>query len=138
MKLKNNKGFTGIDISVAIVVFIIFSSIVITLFYNTTITSKKIERKAIATNLCINIVETLKECEFDSLTTTGDTPTLISLETLRTISGETLEIPNGYEAQITIENYKGENIIKILEVIINYKENNKTEEVKIETLIKNI
>ena len=138
MKLKNDKGFTGIDISVATVVFIIFSSIVITLFYNTTITSKKIERKAVATNLCVNLIETLKECEFDSLTTTEDTPTVMSLETSKTISGKTIEIPNGYDAKITIENYKGENVIKILEVIINYKENNKTEEVKIETLIKNI
>ena len=136
MKIKNNKGFTGIDISIATVIFIIFSSIMVTLFYNTAVTSKKIERKTTATSLCIDIIETLKECPFDSLTNTEDTS--MSIETLQTISGKTIEIPNGYIAKIIIEDYKEENVIKILKVTINYKENNKTEGVTIETIVKNL
>lgn len=136
MKLKSNKGFTGIDISVAVVVFIIFSSVVATLFYNYVITSKKIERKTIATNLCIEIIEALKESPFDELIKTSETP--MSIEDLQTISGKTINLPNGYVPEINIEDYKDENIIKILRVTISYKENNKTDDITIETLVKNI
>lgn len=136
MKFKSNKGFTGIDISVATVIFIIFASIVATLFYNTTVTSKKIERKTTATNLCIEIIEALKGSPFDKLTKTEDAP--MNIENLQTISGKTINVPNGYVPEITIEDYKDENVIKILRVTISYKENNKTEEITIETLVKNI
>lgn len=136
MNLKNNKGFTGIDISVATIVFIVFASILATLFYNTEITAKKIERKTVATNLCIEIIEALKESPFDKLTKTEETS--MDIETLQTISGKTINLPNGYVPKIIIEDYKEESVIKILRVTISYKENNKNEEITIETLVKNI
>lgn len=136
MNLKNNKGFTGIDISVATIVFIVFASIISMLFYNMAVSSKKIERKTVATNLCIEIIEALKESPFDKLTKTEETS--MDIETLQTISGKTINLPNGYVPEIIIEDYKEENVIKILRVTISYKENNKNEEITIETLVKNI
>ena len=136
MKFKSSKGFTGIDISVATIILIIFSSIVATLFYNNTITSKKMERQSIATSLCIEIIEALKESPFDELPETNENA--MTIETLQAISGKTINIPNGYVPNIIIEDYKNKNVIKILRVTISYKENNKTEEVKLETLVKNI
>ncbi len=136
MNLKNNKGFTGIDISVATIVFIVFASIISMLFYNMAVSSKKIERKTVATNLCIEIIEALKESPFDKLTKTEEAS--MDIETLQTISGKTINLPNGYVPEIIIEDYKEENVIKILRVTISYKENNKNEEITIETLVKNI
>ena len=136
MNLKNNKGFTGIDISVATIVFIVFASIISMLFYNMAVSSKKIERKTVATNLCIEIIEALKESPFDKLTKTEEAS--MDIETLQTISGKTINLPNGYVPEIIIEDYKEENVIKILIVTISYKENNKNEEITIETLVKNI
>lgn len=136
MNLKNNKGFTGIDISVATIVFIVFASIISMLFYNVAVSSKKIERKTVATNLCIEIIEALKESPFDKLTKTEEAS--MDIETLQTISGKTINLPNGYVPKIIIEDYKEENVIKILRVTISYKENNKNEEITIETLVKNI
>ena len=136
MNLKNNKGFTGIDISVATIVFIVFASIISMLFYNMAVSSKKIERKTVATNLCIEIIEALKESPFDKLTKTEETS--MDIETLQTISGKTINLPNGYVPKIIIEDYKEESVIKILRVTISYKENNKNEEITIETLVKNI
>ena len=136
MKAKCNKGFTGIDITIATIVFIIFVSIIVSLFYNLSITSKKIERKTIATNLCIEIIEAMKQTSFDDLNTTESVP--MDVDTLETLSGKTIDIPNGYIPQIIIEDYNNENIIKILKVTISYKENNNMEEITIETLIKNI
>ena len=136
MNLKNNKGFTGIDISVATIVFIVFASIISMLFYNMAVSSKKIERKTVATNLCIEIIEALKESPFDKLTKTEEAS--MDIETLQTISGKTINLPNGYVPEIIIEDYKEENVIKILRVTISYKENNKNEEITIETLVKSI
>lgn len=136
MNLKNNKGFTGIDISVATIVFIVFASIISMLFYNMAVSSKKIERKTVATNLCIEIIEALKESPFDKLTKTEEAS--MDIETLQTISGKTINLPNGYVPKIIIEDYKEESVIKILRVTISYKENNKNEEITIETLVKNI
>lgn len=136
MNLKNNKGFTGIDISVATIVFIVFASIISMLFYNMAVSSKKIERKTVATNLCIEIIEALKESPFDKLTKIEEAS--MDIETLQTISGKTINLPNGYVPKIIIEDYKEESVIKILRVTISYKENNKNEEITIETLVKNI
>ena len=136
MKFKSSKGFTGIDISVATIILIIFSSIVATLFYNNTKKKKKMERQSIATSLCIEIIEALKESTFDELPETNENA--MTIETLQAISGKTINIPNGYVPNIIIEDYKNKNVIKILRVTISYKENNKTEEVKLETLVKNI
>ena len=106
------------------------------LFYNMAVSSKKIERKTVATNLCIEIIEALKESPFDKLTKTEEAS--MDIETLQTISGKTINLPNGYVPKIIIEDYKEENVIKILRVTISYKENNKNEEITIETLVKNI
>lgn len=136
MKLKNNKGFTGIDIAIATIIFIVFISIITNLFYNLSTTAKKIERKTIATNLCINIIETIKQTDFDKLTSTDDVE--MNIDTLETLSGKTIEIPDGYTPEIIIEDYNNENVIKILNVTISYKQNKNTEKITIETLVKNI
>ena len=51
MKLKDNKGVTGIDVAIATLILIAFVSLITGLFYNLTSTSKRIERKSTATSL---------------------------------------------------------------------------------------
>lgn len=137
MNLKNNKGFAGVDVAVATVIFIVFVSLVASLFYNTANTSKKIQRKATATNLCIEIIEALKASNFDDLAdTTEDNP--MTIETLNSISGRNIEIPDGYNQQIHIEDTIGDNLVKVLKVTVSYQQKNNVEDVMIETLVKNI
>ena len=46
MNLRNQKGFTGADVIIAVLVIAVFGSIIIGLYNNYTIVSKEVERKA--------------------------------------------------------------------------------------------
>ena len=67
MKLKNNKGFTGVDVAVSLVILLIFISFVAALFYNVSNTSKRMERKTQATNIAIEFIEAMKATPFETL-----------------------------------------------------------------------
>lgn len=68
MNLRKSNGFTGIDISIAIIIVIIFTGIITTVLYNFAIESKKVERKEQATSIMIDILEYAKGTSFENLT----------------------------------------------------------------------
>ena len=68
MNLRKNNGFTGIDISIAIIIVIIFAGVITTILYNFAIESKKVERKEQATSIMIDILEYAKGTNFENLT----------------------------------------------------------------------
>ena len=37
--MRNNKGFTGVDIAVSVVIFTIFVTVIASMFYNLSVTS---------------------------------------------------------------------------------------------------
>lgn len=130
MKLKSNKGFTGVDVAIATLIFIIFVTFIGSLFYNISNTTKKMERKTTATNLAIEIIEALKVTQFDELNSS------LKLENVKNSSGESITVPTGYNVAISVEDYKNGNIVKIISVVVSYKNKNDIEDVKIETLVK--
>ena len=58
--MKSNKGFTGVDIAVAVVILIIFVSVISAMFYNLSVTERRIQRKTEATNTAIRVIEAMK------------------------------------------------------------------------------
>ena len=60
MKLKNNKGFTGVDVAVSLVILLVFIAFISALFYNVSTTTKRIERKTQATDIAIAFIEAMK------------------------------------------------------------------------------
>lgn len=60
MKLKKENGFTGIDITIALLILTISISIIATLTFNISSNSQKIERKTEATNIAIDVIEKIK------------------------------------------------------------------------------
>ena len=60
-KFKSNKGITGIDATIAIVIIMIFVPLVATLFSNIYNITKKADRKVTATNLAIQAIESIKQ-----------------------------------------------------------------------------
>ena len=142
MKFKDNKGVTGVDLSIAIVILIVFISFIAALFYNLSYTAKEIERKSTATNIAIKVIEALKATQFEDLTQTlseeDGNSTFIKLteSDLDTLISE--KIPNGYTVRIFIQDYNSENIIKIIKVEVTYKQRSNTENITIETLVKNV
>lgn len=154
MNLKDNKGITGVDVAVATVILIVFVSLVAGLFYNLSSTSKSIERKSTATNLAIEVIEALKITDFTVLYEYEAVQKEMTSEELETLTGKTIEIPNGYTVAISITNPEtdGEEdltmgeYVKIVTSEVSYltsKDLNNdgykdVETIKIETLVKNI
>ena len=136
MKLKNCKGISGVDITISIGILIIFVSLIAGLFYNLASSSKQIERKAVATNLAIEIIEALKVTDFSNLNSTEKNQ--MTIEQLNEYSSKQISIPKEYTTKILIENYKNEDILKTLRVEVSYEVNNQIETIDIETLVKNI
>lgn len=138
MKLKNNKGVTGVDIAVSVVILIIFISLISGLFYNTAVTTKKIDRKTEATNLAISVIERMKLVDFADLenTKTGDDDGRKGINESNISTLADLDIPNGYKVEVAVEDYDDGSAAKIIRAYVTYMENNQNQETKIETLKK--
>lgn len=152
MKLKNNKGFTGVDIAVSLVILLIFVSFIAALFYNLSNTSKRVERKTQATNIAIEFIEAMKATPFNNLLAVSDNykiPTTITKEDFKNLTEKEINIPNGYTVKISIQNPKDSSgtesvemgqVMKIITAEVTYRIGNTDtdEKVVIETLVKNI
>ena len=128
--MKRNKGFTGVDIAVSVVIFTIFVTVIASMFYNLSVTENRIQRKTEATNLAIKVIETMKVIEFDKLTegmTINDINNLIT---------DKIEVPNGYNVTVGVDNSTYPDVIKIISVQIDYKLGKQDETINIETLVK--
>lgn len=125
MNLRNNRGFTGVDISIALVIMVLLVGIITSLVYNFGITSKEINRKSEATYLAIQVIEGIKQMKYEEIIedTNGGT-TISSIESL---TGQVFEVKNGYTVTVNIENYRDrmgdstlEDVIKIAKVTVQY------------------
>lgn len=102
MKIKNNKGFVGVDASIAIIILLIFIPTISAMIYNINKENKSIERKSQALNFAVNVMETTKKIELQDL----------SLEKIET------EIINFYNEGVIISN------TELTDGIINIEKNN--------------
>lgn len=60
MYIKNERGFSAIDISIAIICITIFMAVIANLLVNINLYSKNIERKTVATSYAIQEIEEIK------------------------------------------------------------------------------
>lgn len=67
MKVKSEKGYTGIDIAISVVVLFIFVSIIATLSYNFNSTAKQIELESDATEIAVVEIEKMKNLSFEDI-----------------------------------------------------------------------
>ena len=68
MKIKNNKGFVGVDTSIAIIILLIFIPTITAMIYNINKENKNVERKSKALNFAVNVMETAKGIGMKDLT----------------------------------------------------------------------
>lgn len=165
MKFKNNKGITGVDLSVALIIIVLFVGIISSLVYNFAVSSRNINRKATATDIAIYKIEKIKQnfinnngvtepddygnilYEYAELNeSTGDI-------TLHDASTDAYKTPYKVETKIIkyahynessyIQGLSNEdkdrilqeNLLKIVEVTVSYSSGNKEENVQIKTAI---
>ena len=136
-KIKDNKGITGIDATIAVVILMIFIPLVTSLFANIANMSKKVERKAIATDIAIQAIETAKQkINFNKDIEIGLIPNteIFNGENGKYKYSENGDntFPKGYEVSVEItKEIKGKGI----EVIVKYLENGNEEELKLKTTV---
>ena len=130
--MRKDNGFTGVDIAVSVVILIIFVSVIGTMFYNLSVTERRIQRKTEATNTAIRTIEAMKAIPFDQLAEG------MTLEDINNLSTNKIEVPNGYKVTVGVDNTTYKDVVKIISVNIDYQNGNQAENVNIETLVRNL
>lgn len=130
MKLNNNRGITGIDISVALGILILFVSIIASLSYNFVTSSRNVERKTRATYMAIEIIEDIKQIDYNSIIN-GE----MQIADIEQLTGKTINKYDGYTATISSALYDQNDVLKIVTVKIEYTVGKTLENVEIKTAI---
>ena len=135
MKIKDEKGFSGIDITVAVIIILLFMSLITTVFYNITISSKTLERKTEATYIAVDVIEKIKALNYDDIAVKTYDDTNI---------GDIIDGYNateGYSLSVTIDNYKPKevqyenDVVKTINVKVEYKIGKNIESVELNTTV---
>lgn len=128
MCFKNEKGYTGIDIAISVVVLFIFVSLIAFLSYGFNSSAKELELKSQALNIAIDEIEKIKS-----------TITMDNINTLDTQTKETTT--QGFYQTITIKDYadinlsKTPGLVKRITVKIQYMFQNKQQTIELSTLV---
>ena len=115
MKIKNNqKGYSLIDVTVAILVITIFTGIIASLFVQISYNSSMIQLQSVAYNYAIRVLELTDRLPYKQVD-----------ETLNETIKDTLQIAENFDMQIQVTNYKGEysakkDLIKTVNVTVTY------------------
>ncbi len=112
--IKSNSGFTMTDLVVALIIFLIFSGLVVTAFYSSYVVNSKTKITASATNYSIQILEDIDKITYDEVQNGME-------NTYR----QKFSIPDGYSLKMKVTNYNEgndkEDLIKNVELTIEYK-----------------
>lgn len=141
MKIKSNKGFTGIDIAISVVVLFIFVSLIAVLVYNHNSSSQELELKSEATYLAIDEIEKVKNKGFEKYETLNEESTQDTEGNLLNQSVET--DTEGFYKTIIVKDYtdlegnenKIPNLVKQVTVKITYMFKAKEQSVELTTIL---
>ena len=130
-KFINNKGITTGDIVISVIIIIIFVTIITNSFYNYYISVESKKRKTIAVNTVIDIIEGVEAMKYSEVNDT-------SVKALV----DNIVKDKAYVVTTTVQNYKDmpnnsekQDVIKILNVKIEYLVNKKEEVFEVKRLI---
>lgn len=134
-KLKEEKGITGIDIIVSVIIITMFVAIIAVIFSNITSNSKGIDRKTEATYKAISLIEEIKNAGIENV------DKFIDAEGSSILDEE--KNPTPYTKKVTVIDYtemegnedKIPGIVKKVTVEVSYQNGGKTEKVELSTLL---
>lgn len=138
--MKDEKGYTGVDIAISVVVLFIFVSIIANLSYSFNSSSKEVALKAQATSLAIDEIENMKKKDFEEIKEKGkekEDTTYITREEFQE------EENQGFYKSIEIEDYvlnhpeKIAGLVKKVTIKIEYMFKNKQQTVQLSTILAN-
>lgn len=131
----DNKGFTATDIIISVIIIVLFVSIITSSFYNYYISTQAKNRKTMATNTIIDVIENVEMMNYDEVTLDSVNDLIEKLTSDGTI-------PSGYAVSASLQNYNEiagnegkKDLIKILKVKVEYDISDKQENFEITRLI---
>lgn len=135
-KMKSQKGFTTMDATIAIIIITISLGLITTVVYNNYTQILSTHKNSMATFYAVEVLEQANKLEYDDIYLS---------EGIRTSEqdGTILDIPidSSYTVNLNISKYNNiegnidkQDLIKILEVIVKYTDNNIEKNISIKTL----
>ena len=138
MKLRSEKGFTGIDISISVVIIFIFVSIIAALIAQVNSKSREISLKNDATYIAINEIEKVKSNGLEEYVgkSEADGNNVIC-------ENEEIENEEGFYKTITVLDYADvekdeeieKDVVKKVTVKISYMFRNEEQKVELSTIV---
>lgn len=140
---KTNKGFTVIDIGIAVTVIVIFSAVITSVSYNVFLSETEARRTAVAVNYAVDIFENIGVLDYDDVNPSSGK--IFDVDSLENFTQSSTETENGvqkifgsvgtYEIELDIEDYNDMDLIKIITLKINYPiSKNHTEKLELQRL----
>ena len=137
--MKSEKGFTGVDIAISVVVLFIFVSLIISLIYGINSSSKEVELKSEATALAVEEIENIKTKKIETLESELDNQEIKYGASEQ--EAETQQIKDGFYRRIIIQDYndldksKVPDIVKKVTVQILYRFKAQEQKVELSTVL---
>lgn len=124
MKIKSEKGITGTDITVGIILFLLASSVIFTLFHNIYMTVIEIKIHEVAVGVITDIFENIDLENYENLTETK----LQKIINDSNAKNYFNLIQDKSKVEYKIEKYSdinpnAEDIVKKIKIVVNYKIN---------------
>ena len=157
MNLKSNKGYTGIDISVAMIIILIFIPTIFGIVYNLQRVRAKSEREANSVNVAVDVLEIAKAMPYSDVTISENSAFIERLNNkysnLQILEDESkianftyidnnnihykieMDITNQYPSEI--EESQKMDYVKKITVNVIYPIGNTTKSINISTILKN-
>lgn len=142
MLVKEEKGLTGVDIAISIVIMTMFIAIIANLIANINLNTQDIKRKSTATSYAVQEIEKIKAQGYiDDYNSKG----INNEEVLKEEDIYNNTEFSGYHKKISIKDYvlitnnstKTKDVVKEITVEISYKLGSKNKEIVISTYITN-
>lgn len=139
MNIRSQKGYTGVDIAISVIVITIFISLIAVLIYKFNSSSDELEIKSKATEIAIDEIEKIKQKGFKQYENqkSGEIESDVSVT-----NSEGVEI-EGFYKTILVEDYtdiaenenKLSNLVKRVTVTISYMYKGEEKEIKLSTIL---
>ena len=119
-KLYNNRGITGIDLTISIIALTTFTGIIITLMINNYRTSIEIQKSANAMSYATMILEKVDEKAYDKVTN----------DFLKEIQNE-INVDSEYEVEFNVTEIENNDYAKKVDIKVSYTINNQKKQINI-------
>lgn len=146
MNLKDNKGFVGVDASLAVVIFLILVPTIFGIVYSINSNKNESNIKSVALNIAVNSIECAKTIDLEKSDAENAEAILNDLKTniyndKITINSDkkSAVITNdiaSYKLEIQVTDYKGDNIVKTVKAIVTYKFKGQEKTIDLSSVIK--